>query len=53
MPDSRKKVEAQSSCPEFRHGCWSLEEEPAVCENCGYYDEGFCIHQKEKSDQTT
>jgi hypothetical protein len=48
-----KPVEAQSSCAAFRHGFWSLEEEPAVCENCELYDEGFCFLEKEESAQTT
>jgi hypothetical protein len=42
-----KTVDPQSSCREFRHGAWSLEEEPAVCENCEYYDEGLCRYSRE------
>ena len=35
-------------CPVFQRGLWSLEEEPAACENCEYYDEGRCF-RKEKA----
>lgn len=48
-----KPVEARSSCAAFRHGFWSLEEEPSVCENCEFYDEGLCFLEKEESAQTT
>ena len=47
-----KTVEAQFSCADFRHGYWSLEEEPSVCENCEHYDEGRCFKDREKKDQT-
>ena len=50
-------VEPQGLCPEFRRGLWSLEEEPAACENCEYYDEGRCLRRREaaarEADQTT
>ena len=52
MKEEGKKVDAQFSCADFRHGFWSLEEEPSVCENCEYYDEGFCFRKEEKA-QTT
>ena len=42
MKEEGKPVEAQFSCADFRHGYWSLEEEPSVCENCEHYDEGLC-----------
>jgi len=42
-----KPVDPQSSCAAFRHGSWSLEEEPAVCENCEHYDEGRCFRPGE------
>lgn len=42
MKEEKRPVDAQSSCARFRHGFWSLDEEPAVCENCEFYDEGFC-----------
>lgn len=53
MENKGKAVDAQYSCAEFRHGYWSLEEEPSVCENCEFYDEGFCFKNKEDLDQTT
>ncbi len=46
-------VDAQHSCREFRHGFWSLEEEPSVCENCEFYDEGRCFKDGKTADQTT
>ena len=50
MKDEGRPVKAQHSCADFRHGSWSLEEEPAVCENCEYYDEGLCFHRQEEKD---
>ena len=46
-----KAVDAQFSCAEFRHGFWSLEEEPSVCENCEFYDEGRCFKERKKEDR--
>ncbi len=50
-------VDPTGLCPEFRRGLWSLEEEPAACENCEYYDEGRCLRRREaaagEADQTT
>ena len=48
MEKEGKIVDAQFSCVEFHHGFWSLEEEPSVCENCEYYDEGRCFRKREK-----
>ena len=48
MKEEGKPVEAQFSCADFRHGYWSLEEEPSVCENCEHYDEGRCFIDREK-----
>ena len=42
MKTEGKPVDPQSSCREFRHGAWSLEEEPSVCENCEFFDEDRC-----------
>jgi len=57
MKENGKRVDAQNSCAEFRHGFWSLDEEPAVCENCEFYDDGgFCLKddpERVKEDQTT
>ena len=36
MKEEGKAVDAQ----------WSLEEEPSVCENCEFYDEGRCYKEK-------
>ena len=47
-----KSVDAQSSCAAFRHGSWSLEEEPSVCENCEHYDEGLCFRPEQKTEET-
>ena len=33
-------------CRDFQRGLWSLEEEPAACENCEYYDKGRCFRQE-------
>ena len=40
-------VEPNGLCPKFLRGLWSLEEEPAACENCKYYDEGRCLRKGE------
>ena len=53
MKEHGKRVDAQFSCADFRHGYWSLEEEPSVCENCEYYDEGLCCKSEEEKAQTT
>ena len=47
MKPEGREVEAQSSCREFRHGLWSLEEEPSVCENCEFYEDGRCFREAE------
>ena len=49
MQEEGKRVDAQFSCAEFRHGYWSLEEEPSVCENCEYYEEGHCFRKKKET----
>ncbi len=46
MKPEGREVEAQSSCREFRHGLWSLEEEPSVCENCEFYEDGRCFREE-------
>ena len=50
-------VDPMGMCPEFRRGLLSLEEEPAACENCEYYDEGRCLRRGEaaarEASQTT
>ncbi len=51
MKPEGRPVEAQSSCREFRHGSWSLEEEPSVCENCEFYEDGLCFRKKEAGDE--
>ena len=51
MNEKQHPVDAQSSCASFRHGYWSLDEEPAVCENCEFYDEGFCTPPTEDDDK--
>jgi len=48
MKENGKPVDSQFSCAEFRHGFWSLDEEPAVCENCEFYDEGLCCREAAK-----
>lgn len=46
MRTNGRPVDAQHSCAAFEHGWWSLDEEPAVCENCVHYDEGMCYLDK-------
>ena len=48
MKKEGKDVDANYSCAEFRHGYWSLEEEPSVCENCEFYEEGRCFKSREE-----
>ena len=48
MNTEKRPVDAQSSCAQFRHGFWSLDEEPAVCENCEFYEDGLCRAPKEE-----
>ncbi len=50
MKAEGKPVDAQHSCADFRHGWWSLEEEPSVCENCEFYDEGCCFKKRKEED---
>ncbi len=49
MKEKGKAVDEQYSCPDFRHGYWSLEEEPSVCENCEFYDEGLCFKEEREA----
>ncbi len=51
MNQNGKPVEAQNSCREFRHGLWSLEEEPSVCENCEFYEEGRCLRPEKAENE--
>ena len=51
MKEEGKPVDAQFSCADFRHGFWSLEEEPSVCENCEHYDEGRCFHKADREEE--
>ena len=53
METEKRPVDAQSSCAKFRHGFWSLDEEPAICENCEFYDEGFCTPPKDENKDGT
>ena len=36
-------VEPDHMCPAFSRSIVSLDEEPAACENCEYYEEGRCF----------
>ncbi len=51
MNTKGKAVDGQFSCADFRHGYWSLEEEPSVCENCEYYDEGRCFREEKQTSE--
>ena len=37
-----KPVSPDSVCRDFDRAPWSLIEEPEICENCLYYDDGQC-----------
>ena len=53
MNEEKRPVAAQHSCAKFRHGFWSLDEEPAVCENCEFYDDGFCTPPADSEEKRT
>ena len=46
-------VEPNYVCPHFQRAPESLIEEPEVCENCGSYEDGFCLRREEPLCETT
>lgn len=40
-------------CPHFVRSVFSLIEEPEVCENCGSYENGFCLRKEGYQCETT
>ena len=48
MKENGVFVEPDHMCPAFSRSIVSLDEEPAACENCEYYEEGRCF-RKEKA----
>lgn len=43
MKENEKTVKKpQDCCPHYERGLWSLDEEPAICDTCRFYEEPCC-----------
>ena len=52
MKDEGRPVDPRHSCADFRRGAWSLEEEPAVCESCEFFDENRSCCRKAPAERS-